>query len=192
MSQVINLSYEDDFGLTISSPSHCMNVHILQHMYRVASNRAKNLNLTFSVPKTDLIHWRISRDNFPYWLLPVSVSGELIPPSRFVKWLGFWLQEIPSIHQHFTESVTEYGTLIVLLFMVWIFPCIYFVIFLLLWHLCFSSTPRAYDFIWVIFLWLWANCVLLARAIPVPIPLTVWVYVVGFYLLVLSHFYWLD
>jgi hypothetical protein len=50
------LFYVDDFGLTISSSSYHTNVHILQRMFRVISNRVKAHNLTFSIPKTDFIY----------------------------------------------------------------------------------------------------------------------------------------
>src|ERR1700704_6401921 len=99
------LSYVDDFGLTISSPSYRTNVRILQRMYRVMSNRARSLNLTFSAPKTDLIHWRTPRDKSARCILPVIVGDLIIHPSKSVKWLGFWLQDNHSTHQHFTKRL---------------------------------------------------------------------------------------
>src|ERR1700716_1813147 len=80
------LSYVDDFGLTISSPSYRTNVRILQCMYRVISNRAKSLNLQFSVDKTDLIHWRSSRDRSPPFSGRITLADSLIHPSKSVKW----------------------------------------------------------------------------------------------------------
>jgi hypothetical protein len=85
------LSYVYDFGLTISSPSYHTNVRILQSMFRVISNRAKALNLTLSIPKTDLVHWRTPKDRSPRCHIPVSLNGTIITPAKSVKWLGFWL-----------------------------------------------------------------------------------------------------
>jgi hypothetical protein len=74
-------------------------------MYRVASNRAKALNLTFSIPKMDLIHWHTPKDKSPRCNLPVLIGDQYIHPSKSVKWLGFWLQDNHSTHQHFTKRV---------------------------------------------------------------------------------------
>src|SRR6266849_5548302 len=74
-------------------------------MYRVISNRAKALNLSFSVNKTDLIHWHSPRDRCPRFLGPISLDNTTISPSKSVKWLGFWLQDNHSTHQHFTKRL---------------------------------------------------------------------------------------
>jgi len=69
------------------------------------SNKARSLNLTFSAPKTDLIHWRTPRDKTPRCILPVTVGDSIIHPSKSVKWLGYWLQDNHSTHQHFTKRL---------------------------------------------------------------------------------------
>jgi len=74
-------------------------------MFRVISNKAKALNLSFSVNKTDLIHWRSSRDRCPRFLGPISLDDTTISPSKSVKWLVFWLQDNHSTHQHFTKRL---------------------------------------------------------------------------------------
>src|SRR6266481_5500151 len=99
------LSYVDDFGLSISSSSYRTNVRILQRMFRVISNRGKLLNLSFSVNKTDLIHWRSPKDRSPRCVSPISLNGKIIHHSPSVKWLGFWLQDNHSTHQHFTKCL---------------------------------------------------------------------------------------
>jgi len=75
-------------------------------MYRVMSNRAKNSNLSFSVPKTDLIHWRTPKDKSPRCSTPFTLDGTLIHPSKTIKWLGYWLQDNHSTHQHFTKRLS--------------------------------------------------------------------------------------
>jgi hypothetical protein len=74
-------------------------------MYRVASNGAKALNLMFSVPKIDLIHWRTPKDKTPRYNHPFLIRDQLIHPSKSFKWLGIWLQDHHSTHQHFTKRL---------------------------------------------------------------------------------------
>src|SRR6195952_2074610 len=54
----IMVSYVDDFSLTVASPSHRTNVGRLQRLFETISGRAKDAGVSFSVPKTELIHWR--------------------------------------------------------------------------------------------------------------------------------------
>jgi hypothetical protein len=70
------------------------------------TNKARLLNLSFSVPKTDLIHWPTPKDKTPRCLLSVHVRDSLIHPSKSIKWLGYWLQDNHSIHQHFTKRLS--------------------------------------------------------------------------------------
>jgi hypothetical protein len=74
-------------------------------MYIVMANKARLLNLYFSLPKTDLIHWRTLKDKTPRCLLPGHVGYFLIHPSKSVKWLGYWLQDNYSTHQHLTKRL---------------------------------------------------------------------------------------
>ena len=52
------LSYVDDFVVTVASASHRRNVQLLQSQYRSLCRIAAPKRLSFSVPKTELIHWR--------------------------------------------------------------------------------------------------------------------------------------
>ena len=54
----IMVSYVDDFSLTVASPSHRSNIRRLQGLFLDISQRASALEVSFSVPKTELIHWR--------------------------------------------------------------------------------------------------------------------------------------
>jgi len=53
----IVISYVDDFVVTVSSSSHRRNVQLLQGHFRSLCRIAAPRGLTFSVPKTELIHW---------------------------------------------------------------------------------------------------------------------------------------
>ena len=52
----IMVSYVDDFSLTVASPSHRSTIRRLQGLFLNISRRGSELNVLFSVPKTELIH----------------------------------------------------------------------------------------------------------------------------------------
>jgi len=54
--QGLTLSYVDDFGLTVSSTSYRRNIQSLQRQYAVLKAKGARLGVSFSVPKTELIH----------------------------------------------------------------------------------------------------------------------------------------
>ena len=54
----VMLSYVDDFSLTVASPSYSTNIRHLQSLFRTLTKRGDQLEVKFSTPKTELIHWR--------------------------------------------------------------------------------------------------------------------------------------
>ena len=69
------LSYVDDFGLTASSASYRHNIQILQKQYARLKAKGAALEVSFSVRKTELIHWRTNRDKGPIFNAPVHLAG---------------------------------------------------------------------------------------------------------------------
>ena len=61
----IMVSYVDDFSLPVASPSHRSNIQRLQGHFLEISRRASALDVSFSVPKTELIHWRTHSESSP-------------------------------------------------------------------------------------------------------------------------------
>ena len=47
--------------------------------------------MAFSVPKTELIHWRTPKDLTDVFFAPIVINDMLFPPSQAVRWLGYWL-----------------------------------------------------------------------------------------------------
>jgi len=92
----LTLSYVDDFGLTVSSASYRRNVQLLQKYYAKLKARGSRLGVGFSVPKTELIHWRTPRDKAPISNAPVHLDGSVFAPGKEVRWLGYWFT--PSIY----------------------------------------------------------------------------------------------
>ena len=56
--QGLMISYVDDFALTVASFSYRGNIHRLQELFEKLERKASRLGVSFSVPKTELIHWR--------------------------------------------------------------------------------------------------------------------------------------
>lgn len=83
-------SYVDDFALVAASSSYRTNIIHLQAAWEAINHRAAAIKVAFSVPKTDLVHWRTERDRSPTCTLPISINGTLFHPLKEVRWLGFW------------------------------------------------------------------------------------------------------
>jgi len=74
------ISYVDDFAVTVASPSYRTNVRLLQKSFSALKRKASPINISFSVPKTELIHWRTARSNEPPCSLPVQLEDQLFYP----------------------------------------------------------------------------------------------------------------
>jgi len=61
----LSLSYVDDFALSAASTSYTTNIRTLQRAFRRIRARASAREVGFSVPKTELIHWRTPLERDP-------------------------------------------------------------------------------------------------------------------------------
>ena len=61
--------------------------------------------MAFSVPKTELIHWRTPKDRADVSFAPNVINDMLFPPSQVVWWPGYWLT--PTLHSsvHFLRQL---------------------------------------------------------------------------------------
>jgi len=87
--QGLTLSYVDDFGLTASSASYRRNIQLLQRHYPVLKAKGARLGVSFSVPKTELIHWRTARDRGPISRSPIHLDGSTFLPKDELPCLGY-------------------------------------------------------------------------------------------------------
>jgi len=60
--QGLAISYVDDHTITVGSDSVRSNIRALQYFFGIIQWRGADLGLAFSVPKTELIHWRTAKD----------------------------------------------------------------------------------------------------------------------------------
>jgi len=100
------ISYVDDFAVTVTSPSYRTNVRLLQKSFSALKRQASPINISFSIPKTELIHWRTARSNEPPCSLPVRLEDQLFYPQSRLKWLGFIFTPAFDPRSHFSRRYT--------------------------------------------------------------------------------------
>ena len=61
----IMFSYVDDFSFTVASPSHRSKIRRLQGLFLNISGKGTALDISFSVTKTELIHWQTHSERSP-------------------------------------------------------------------------------------------------------------------------------
>jgi len=100
------ISYVDDFALTVASLSYRGNIRRLQDLFEKLERKASLLGVSFSVAKTELIHWRTpSQRNSPKYTSPIQIKGELFHPSNTVRWLGYWFTPALDPAAHFARRL---------------------------------------------------------------------------------------
>jgi len=82
------ISYVDDLTVMVASPSDRTNVRLLQKSFSALKTKASPINISFSIPKTELIHWKTTRRNQPPCSLPVQLESQLFYQQSRLKWLG--------------------------------------------------------------------------------------------------------
>ena len=105
-SMASTISFVDDLALTSVSASHRRNVQLLQARFRKLSHRASKLGLAFSVPKTELIHWRTPKDSAPLSRTPIHLEDGVFYPREEVRWLGYWFTPNATSTPHFRRCLT--------------------------------------------------------------------------------------
>jgi len=103
----LTLSYVDHFGRTTSSASYRRNIQILQKQYGRLKARGSRLGVGFSVPKTELIHWRTNRDRDPISNAPVHRDGSVFTARGEVRWLGYGFSPSISTTPHCVKRLAK-------------------------------------------------------------------------------------
>ena len=78
-----------DLGVTVASPSYRTNIRLLQKSFSAHKRKASQINVSFAVPKTEVIDWRTTRSNEPPCSLPVQLEDQLLYSQSHLKWWGF-------------------------------------------------------------------------------------------------------
>jgi len=78
-----------------------------QRQYARLKAKGARLGVTFSIPKTELIHWRTNRDRAPISNAPIHLDGATFHPQNEVRWLGYWFTPSISTTPHFTKRLAK-------------------------------------------------------------------------------------
>jgi len=100
------VSYVDDFSITVASSTYRGNIRRLQELFTTISARGRDLGVSFSVPKTELIHWRTPSQRSPRSTAPIELEGHLFHPSEVVRWLDYWFTPALSPMHHFRHRLS--------------------------------------------------------------------------------------
>jgi len=84
------VSYVDDFSITVASPCHRGHIRRLQRLFNTVAARGRDIGVSFSVPKTELIHCRTPSQRSPPSMAPIELEGHLFQPCKVMRWLGYW------------------------------------------------------------------------------------------------------
>jgi len=97
------ISYVEDFALTAASPADRGNIRRLQKLFEKLEAKARRIGVSFSIAKTELIHWRTpSQRNSPKCLSLIQIKGDLFRPRDSLRWLGYWFTPARDSSAHFS------------------------------------------------------------------------------------------
>ena len=89
----------------VSSPSYRSNSRFLQAAFGWIRAIAHSRKIDFSVPKTELIHWRTPLQRDPPAAPrppPVALDSQIFHPSVKLRWLGYWFVPNLASSAHFS------------------------------------------------------------------------------------------
>ena len=100
------LSYVDDFSITVAYESHPGNMRRLKTTFTEIADRGSKLGVSFSVPKTELIHWPTPSQRTPHTTAPIELAGHLFHSQRVVRWLGYWMTPVLTFTHHYRHRLS--------------------------------------------------------------------------------------
>jgi len=103
---IFTSSYVDDLQITVASTSWYRNTKILEERIQKMNNTTACLGLSFSITKTELMHWRKPNEKGERSECTVMFQSHVIEPAgKTVKWLGFWLTDNGETSTHFGKRL---------------------------------------------------------------------------------------
>ena len=103
--QGLMISYGDDLARTAASHSYRGKIRRLQELFERLEVKARRLAVSFSIAKTELIHWRTPSQRYsPKCRSPIQIKGELFRPYDSLRWLGYWFTPRGSLRSLLPET----------------------------------------------------------------------------------------
>jgi len=100
------LPYVDHLSITVASESHRDNIRRLQRTYTEIADRGRRLGVSFSVPKTELIHQKTPSHRTPHATNPIELHGQPFHPRWVIRWLGYWLTPALTASHHYRHTLS--------------------------------------------------------------------------------------
>jgi RNase H len=96
------LSYIDDFSISVASTSAEKNCRNLTILATTLFNLAESNGIQFDPAKTELIHFHRGRTPI---IQGLTVAGITVEPSETVRWLGIWFDSKLTFKQHIEKRL---------------------------------------------------------------------------------------
>ena len=100
--EAFQLSYIDDFSLSVSSTSARKNCKAIEKIVANFIEVAREQGVSFNPKKTELIHFTTQREPIAEG---VTIDGQAVAPKLLVKWLGIWFDYKLSFKQHIERRI---------------------------------------------------------------------------------------
>ena len=100
------VSYVDHFSITVASLSHWGNIRCLQRLFSTIATKGRDIGMSSSVRKTELINWRTASQRTPPSTAPIELGGHLFHPSKVVRWLGYRFTPALTCTHHFRHRLS--------------------------------------------------------------------------------------
>ena len=99
--------YVHDYAVTVAFLSYRGNICRLQKLFEKVQDNAARLGNSFSVPKTELIHWRTpSERHCRKCHSLIQIKGELFHRRDSVRWLSYWFRQALDTSAHFSRRLS--------------------------------------------------------------------------------------
>lgn len=91
----------NDFSITVAGASYTSNSAQLEKLAKDMFNTASAIDLSFSIPKTELMYWSILKERGSEDTLLVTIGDVIFHSKRKIKWLGYWFTpDLQSIYHY--------------------------------------------------------------------------------------------
>jgi len=83
------ISYLNDFSIMVAPPSHWGNIRQVRRLFSTIAKTDRGICVFFSIPKTELIHWRTTSQRTLNSTALIELEGHCFHPSRMVRRLRY-------------------------------------------------------------------------------------------------------